>query len=98
MAESTSIVKSLFDFSFKQVIAPKVLRFLYALITILMTIGLVVIEIVFLINSDFGGMRFLFFVLAPFVYLLYLMLIRVLYEYWLVIFNISDNTEKLVTK
>ena len=68
MAESQSIVKSLFDFSFTQLIAPRVLRLLYAFVTILMTIGLVIIEIVLLRSavSDFRGMDFLFFVLAPF--------------------------------
>ena len=96
MAESQSIVKSLFDFSFTQLIAPRVLRFLYAFVTILMTIGLIILEVVILLNSDFGGMRFLYFVLAPLVYLLYLMIVRVIYEYWLVIFKISDNTEKMV--
>ena len=98
MAESTSILKSLFDFSFKNVIAPRVLRFLYALVTILLTIGLVVLEIYLLVDSGLGNARFLFFALAPLLYFLYLMLIRVLYEYWMVIFNISENTEKLVTK
>ena len=96
MAESQSIVKSLFDFSFTQLIAPRVLRFLYAFVTILMTIGFVILEIVFLFNSDLGGMRFLYVVLAPLAYLLYVMIVRVIYEYWLVIFKISDNTEKMV--
>ena len=99
MAESKSILKSLFDFSFKQVIAPRVLRFLYALITILMSIVLIIVEYLLVGDSlGLGKTRFLVMILAPLGYLLYLMIVRVLYEYWIVIFNINDNTEKMAAK
>ncbi len=90
------LIKSLFDFNLTSFITMRVIRFLYALLTILT----VLFGVAALITGLFGGYgdggRFLVIILAPLGTLLYLILIRLWVEFLANLYRIGDNTQKMV--
>lgn len=95
MGNDKSLFKSLYDFKMESFIAPRVLRFLYALFTILIS----AVPILFLLGSYAAG--FSNIILLPIVILvafLYLFVLRVWFEYLVVFFKIHENTEKIADK
>jgi glycerol-3-phosphate acyltransferase PlsY len=83
---------SLFDTRFDNLITPGLIRFIYILVMILMTIGYVV-AVVAGFNSS-GGSGVATLLLAPIFFLLYLILIRVWLELVVVAFKIREATEE----
>jgi Domain of unknown function (DUF4282) len=85
---------SLFDFSFKSLIAAKVIRVLYVLwmlVLALSTIGFVIAA--FEINAGFGAVALLF--LGPLYFFFWLIVGRVLLELIMAIFAIQQNTDRI---
>lgn len=87
---------SLFDFSFDNFITPKLVKFLYVLSLIIVSIaaiGLVIAGLVSLGNGSPVGL--LSIILAPLVWLIYLILARLWLELFIVIFKISDDLKDI---
>lgn len=91
---------SLFDFSFDNFIAPKLVKFLYVLLLILLTIGALVqvVGSFGMIASGQDGfvlLGLLWLVLAPVFWFLGLMIYRVMLELMIVIFKISEDLKDI---
>jgi Domain of unknown function (DUF4282) len=85
---------SLFDFSFKSLIAAKVIRVLYVLWMVglaLSTIGFVIAA--FEANAGLGAVTLLF--LGPLYFFFWLIVARVLLELFMAIFAIQRNTDRI---
>lgn len=89
-----SFFKSLFDFQLRNFITLSVLRFLYALLTILTVLGGAIIMLTGLFSGE--GMGLLYVILTPPVVLLYLIFTRLYIELLANLQRIGDNTQKMV--
>ncbi len=85
---------SLFDFSFTDFITTSIIKVLY----ILAVIGSAIAAIIVLISGLGGGgaEALLAIILAPVMFILYVILARIWMEVILVLFRIAENTGKLV--
>jgi hypothetical protein len=87
---------SLFDFSFDNFITPKLVKFLYVLSLILVSILAIVFVIGGLVGLGNGSATgLLAIVLAPLVWLIYLVAARLWLELFIVIFKISDDLKDI---
>ena len=89
-----SFFKSLFDFQLRNFITLSVLRFLYALLTILTVLGGAIIMLIGLFSGEGTGL--LYVILTPPVVLLYLIFTRLYIELLANLQRIGDNTQKMV--
>ena len=89
-----SFFKSLFDFQLRDFITLSVLRFLYALLTILTVLGGAIIMLTGLFSGEGTGL--LYVILTPPVVLLYLIFTRLYIELLANLQRIGDNTQKMV--
>jgi len=89
-----SFLKSLFDFQLRHFITLSVLRFLYALLTILTVLG----GAIFMLIGMFSDTRLalLYLIFTPLVVLLYLIFIRLYIELLANLQRIGDNTQKML--
>jgi uncharacterized protein DUF4282 len=87
---------SLFDFSFDNFIAPKLVKFLYVLSLILASVVAIVSVIAGLVSLGSGSaVGLLSIILAPLVWLIYLVAARLWLELFIVIFKISDDLKDI---
>ena len=98
MSENRTAIASLFDFKLKAFVTPKALRFFYAFIVILLSLFALGATVILLFNSDFGSQRILYIILIVPAYFLYLLIIRIWFEYLTVIFKIHENTSILAER
>ena len=89
-----SFFKSLFDFQLRNFITLSVLRFLYALLTILTVLGGAIIMLIGLFSGEGTGL--LYVILTPPVVLLNLIFTRLYIELLANLQRIGDNTQKMV--
>jgi hypothetical protein len=87
---SRGVFRSLFDFKFSSLIAPRVLRFLYALLTILTTIGAVLI-FVELVNQGGGRGLAVAVIVIPLYFFLYVIFWRIFVEFMIVFFRMGED-------
>ena len=93
--EDAGFIARIFDFSFKEFVTTKIIKVLFVLGIIVATIG----ALGFLISSFATGKFFgilIGLVLAPIIWFVYIVLIRVWLEIIIVLFRIAENTNKLV--
>lgn len=93
-ADTKGFLGSLFDISFTSFVTPKVIRVLYLLImigTILTALSYSVIA--FRVNAAFGIVTL--FVLAPLFSMIILAMWRILLEFFVVIFRISEDIREV---
>ena len=85
--------KSLFDFSFREFITTRVIKFLFIVFVILAACG----AVGYLITSIAGGcwLAFAAFIIAPVGFFFYVLIVRIWLEVLLVLFRIADNTDKM---
>ena len=89
--------KSLFDFNLTNFITMRVIRFLYALLTIITVLFGAIAMLAGLFGAYGGGAtRVLVVLIAPLGTLLYLILIRLWVEFLANLYRIGDNTQKMV--
>ena len=88
--EAKGLLKSLFDFQFTSLITIRIIRFVYALMVILYTVGAVFFFIASLASGSAVGILSAFIVL-PLAYLVYLILTRIWMEILIVVFRIGDD-------
>ena len=84
---------SLFDFSFTSFVAPKIIKFLFVLLIVLVmlaTVGMIVFGLLRVREMPAQGLALM--ILAPFVAFLYLLLGRIWLEVMMVLFRIAENT------
>jgi hypothetical protein len=87
---------SLFDFSFDNFIAPKLVKFLYVLSLILITILAIVFVVAGLVGLGNGSpASLLAIILAPLIWLIYLISARLYLEFFIVVFKISDDLKDI---
>src|ERR1700744_3657354 len=88
-------IGSLFDFSFKSMVTPKIIKVLYVLFTLWTAlVGLIILVIGFRTGGMAGGL-FTLIVVEPILLLLTLGIYRVVLEAFMVIFRIYDETKKI---
>jgi Domain of unknown function (DUF4282) len=87
-------VASLFDFGFTSFVTPKVVKVVYVLITIVVSIGTLGLIIAGFRHGLAPGLFFLVIV-APLFFFIYLALWRIALEIFMVIFRISDDLRSI---
>ncbi len=92
--EAKGLLRSLFDFSFTNLITIKIIRFVYALIVVLYTIGAIGLFIAGLASGTAIGV-FAALILVPLGYLVYLILSRMTMEILIVVFRIGDDVHAI---
>ncbi len=94
--DSKGFFASLFDFSISELITPKVIRFVYALLVILSSIFSLIMFITLLFQ---GGWSILVALIAvPITYLLWLIYFRVVVELIVVFFSINSEIKEIKAK
>jgi len=92
--EARGLLKSLFDFKFTSLITIKIIRFVYALIVVLYSLGALAFFVVSLARGGAAGV-FIAFIVVPLAYLVYLILIRIWMEILIVVFRIGDDVHAI---
>lgn len=96
MSNNKSLFKSIYDFRLESFIAQRVIRFLYAVLSLLISL----VTIGFCVSTFFNPDK-LTFLLIPLILLgglIYLLILRVWFEYLIVFFKIHENTEKIASQ
>jgi hypothetical protein len=90
-------IKSLFDFNLTSFITLRVIRVIYAILTVIVVIAgsLATLGGVVMIFTE-GASGLLYVILAPLGTLLYLILVRLWVEFLANLYRIGDNTQKMV--
>ena len=86
------MIKSLFDFKFDNLVAPKVLRFLYSVFAVCSAIGIVIGTIVGMKTS------ILSIILIPLIGFVYLLIVRIIYEALIVKFQMAQDIRAIKNK
>lgn len=95
MQRSLSMFWGLLDISFSEFVTESVIRILYIVLVVLGLIALLTGVVVIFSNIGISeGVGAL--ILAPVVYFLFIVIIRVFLEFFIVIFRIADYLEELV--
>ncbi len=90
-------INSLFDFKLTSFITMRVIRVLYAILTVVVLIVGALALIAGLIGGYGGGAtRLLVLIVVPLGTLLYLILVRLWVEFLANLYRIGDNTQKMV--
>jgi hypothetical protein len=88
-------IGSLFDFSFKSFVTPKIIKILYVLFTIWTALVALVLLIVGFRTGGIAGGLFMLIIVVPIYALLTLGLWRVVLEAFMVVFRIYEETKKI---
>jgi uncharacterized membrane protein YgcG len=88
--DAKGLVRSLYDFSFTSLITTKIIRFVYALIVILLSIGAVILLLGSLATGR-GAAIIFGIIFVPLGYLVYLILTRIWMEVLIVVFRIGED-------
>ena len=85
-------IKSLFDFKFETLIAPKVIRFLYSIFA--------VIAVIFIVIGTIYGLQssVLAIVLFPLIGFIYMLIVRIIYESLIVKFQMAQDIRAIKNK
>ncbi|HEY1321047.1 MAG TPA: DUF4282 domain-containing protein, partial [Streptosporangiaceae bacterium] len=91
---SAGFLNALFDFSFTSFVTPKVIKILYILIMILTGLGAAgFIASAFSLSLGFGLIAL--FILAPLFFLITIALYRIVLEFFIVVFRMSEDIRTL---
>jgi len=91
--EGKGFFGTLFDFSFSEFVAIKVIKLLYVLGVLLAAFGAISVIVKSFASSTLTGVIVL--IISPLIFLLYLILIRIWLEVLIVIFRIADNIKEI---
>ncbi|MEP7024187.1 MAG: DUF4282 domain-containing protein [Actinomycetota bacterium] len=93
-SDARGFIASLFDFSFTSFVTPKVVKVLYVLIMIGVGFAsLLYVVLAFRLNSFLG--IFVLFIGAPLAFVIIMAIYRILLEFFVVIFRISEDIRAL---
>lgn len=93
-AEAKGLLGSLYDFNFSSFIATKIIKFVYALLVIVYSIGALV-AFIFGIASGKPGTILFSLIFVPLLYLVYLIMTRIWMEILFVIFRIGEDVRQI---
>ena len=93
METGKGYLASLFDFSFSELITKKIIRILYFILVLAIGLGALAFMVAGFSQSFFTGLGYT--VGAAFFFLIYVTLIRVALEIYIVIFRIADYTKEI---
>ncbi len=93
METGKGFLGALFDFSFSEFITKKVIRILYIILVLFCGLGALFFIFAGFAQSVVSGLLFL--IISPLIFLLYVILIRIALEIYLVIFQIGDHTREI---
>lgn len=97
MGKARGFFGSLFDFSFRSFVFPKLVSFLYFVFFVLITIaalGVIVLAVTGTFD-EYEVSSWLVVAATPFIYLLYLVILRTAMETAIVLFRIYENTSRM---
>lgn len=92
--EAKGYIKSLFDFKFASFVTRRVIKVLYALITVIYSLGAVVFFIAMIARHTAGSIV-VAIVVTPLAYLIYLTIARITLEVLMVIFGIGEDVREM---
>ena len=94
---SQQFIAGLFDFSFTNLITPKVIKVLYGLFLILWALGILggLGTVVMMLISGEIIVAFLALLLLPVIALLYLVMLRMYHELIIIAFKMAQNLEQI---
>jgi hypothetical protein len=87
---------SLFDFSFSSLITTKVIKFVYAAVTILVSLAALGVIIAGIASRSF--LAVVAIVVVPFVWLLYIVMARIYLEVMIIVFRIGEDIRYLAVQ
>jgi Domain of unknown function (DUF4282) len=92
--DAKGFLRSLYDFGFTSLITPKVIRFVYALLVIINSIGAVLFLLGCLASRN--GLLIVFgLIFVPVFYLVYMILLRITMELIVVFFKMGDDVHAI---
>jgi len=94
-AETPGFFAALFDYSFNTFITPMIIKFVYVLVTVGITIGYLVIAIATFSRSTSIGVLWLL-IIGPILAVLYLALARMTLEFYLAVVRVSEDVRRAV--
>ena len=92
--DAKGFIRSLYEFGFTSLITPKVIRFVYALLVILFSIGAVLTLFTFLASRS-GPVIVFGLIFIPVFYLVYLILLRIVMELIVVFFKMGEDVHAI---
>lgn len=92
--DAKGFIRSLYDFGFTSLITQKVIRFVYALLVILYSIG-AAITLIACLASGRGPLIVVGFIFVPVGYLIYLILLRITMELIVVFFKMGEDVHAI---
>jgi len=93
MTDKTGFFKTLMDFSFSSLIAPKVVKFIYVIAIIACALSSLSIVITGFTTSVASG--FLLLIFSPVIFVLMVIMARIYLELIIVIFRIAEDIQKI---
>lgn len=97
MNEQKNFIGSIFDFSFSSFITTKIIKFLYGTSMVISAIIAVSLIVIAFGSSTIIGI-ITFFIIAPIIFILIIVIARIYLELMIVLFTISDNINKIALK
>ena len=92
--DTKGFVKSLYDFKLDSYVTPRVLRFLYAVVVLLLTLGAVLFLLASLASGDSSAATAAVIVI-PIGYFLYLVFTRIYFELIAAFFRMADDVRAI---
>jgi len=92
--DTKGFVKSLYDFRLDSYVTPKVLRVLYAVVVVLLSLGAVLFIIAELGSGDSSG-AIAALIFVPIAYFLYLVFTRIYFELIAAFFRMADDVRAI---
>lgn len=90
-------IRSLFDFKFESYVTTRILRVLYVLVTVLYSLGALVMFLLLLLRGGTIGVLGAVIV-VPLTYIIYLATARVFFEVLMVVFRIGEDVHVIARK
>jgi hypothetical protein len=85
--------RSLYDFKFNSLITTKIIKVLYALVTVLYSIGALAFFVILLSKGIIVGI-----IVIPLLYIIYLAFARVSFEILIVLFRIAEDVRRIANR
>jgi hypothetical protein len=92
MGDYMELIKSLFDFKFETLVAPKVIKFLYSIFAVVSAIAIVIGTIVGLRQGTPAA------VVIPLIGFVYMLIVRIVYESLIVKFQMAQDIRAIKNK
>jgi hypothetical protein len=89
-SSNKSLISRVFDLSFSEFVTPSIIKVIFVLGVVLA--GLVSLAILISFISQGGGAIVVGLILAPLIFMIYTLFVRVMCEIYILLFRIEENT------